>query len=225
MYTPSLADRVVGSVALRRRQALGRGIAVLLGRLEVDGLEHVPAHGPVVLAVNHRSLLDGPLIFGVLRRPASFLVKTEAFSRLMGPVLLSAGQVPVVRTRVDAAPVRLALRVLQAGGVVGIFPEGSRGDGLARVAKPGVGYFAMRAGAVVVPVACHGTDAMSHRNTLGRPGAQIIFGEPIAVERYPPSRPLNRRLVADTTEQIRVALADLVAGTTRRPQLRKATAA
>jgi 1-acyl-sn-glycerol-3-phosphate acyltransferase len=224
MYTPTVADRVAGSVALGRRQALGRGIAALLGRLEVVGLDQVPDHGPVVLAVNHRSLLDGPLVFGFLARPASFLVKDEAFTRFMGPVLLSAGQVPVVRTRVDAAPVRLALQVLRAGGVVGIFPEGSRGHGEVRVAKPGVGYLAMRAGAVVVPVACHGTDHMTHRHTLRRPAAQMIFGEPILVDRYPSNRPLNRRLVAHTTEQIRVALADLVAGT-RRPQLRKATAA
>lgn len=225
MYTPTLADRVAGSAPLRRRQSLGRAIARALGRVEVSGLDRVPDDGPVVIAVNHRSALDGVVIFGVVSRPVNWVVKDAAFTPLMGPVLRSAGQVPVVRDQIDPAPIRLCLRVLQAGGVVGIFPEGSRGDGLVRQAKPGVGYFALRAGATVVPVAFHGTAAMTHRRTVRRPVPRMIFGAPIPVERHPADQPLNRRLVAQTTEQIRVALAELVAATTPWPDARKAAAA
>jgi 1-acyl-sn-glycerol-3-phosphate acyltransferase len=210
MYEPSLTDRVTGSAMLARREKLGRGIGHALGRLDVLGLENVPRGGPLVVAGNHLSFWDGPLIFAHFPRPVTFLVKSEMFIGPVAPVLRSAGQVAIVRGRVDRAPIRLALEVLAGGGVVGIFPEGSRGDGLASTAKPGVGYLALRSGASVVPVACHGTDAMEHRRTFGRPAARMVFGPPIPVERAADHQPLNRRAVARTTEQIRAALAALV---------------
>jgi len=147
MYAPPLIDLVAGSPALRRRQALARLLARGLARMTVAGLENVPASGPVVLAVNHRDFLDGPLLFAFVHRPVAFLTKSEAYTRRSAPLLATTGQIPLVRTRPDVAAVRSALRVLRAGGVVGVFPEGTRGDGLVRTAKPGVGYFALRTGA------------------------------------------------------------------------------
>ncbi|MDQ2795868.1 MAG: 1-acyl-sn-glycerol-3-phosphate acyltransferase, partial [Actinomycetota bacterium] len=140
-------------------------------------------------------------------------------------VLHSAGQIPITRAHVDVAAIRLCVDILRAGGVIGIFPEGSRGDGLVRTIKPGVGYVALRSGAAVVPVACHGTDAISHRHSVRRPAARIVFGAPITVDRHPDNRPLNRRTVAAVAEQIRVALADLVASTAHGEPQRKAAAA
>jgi 1-acyl-sn-glycerol-3-phosphate acyltransferase len=215
MYAPTLADRVSGSDPLRRRQAVGRTLARLLGRVDVCGLDEFPLDGPVVLAVNHRAFLDGPLLFGIVERPISFLVKVEAFTPRMTPVLQGAGQIPVVRHRLDIAPLRLAVRVLRAGGIVGIFPEGARGDGLARTAKPGVGYFALRTGAKVVPVACHGTAEMTHRRSFGRPAVRFVFGAPLDVGHVPDGELVNRRRVLAAAEQIRASLADLVAATSR----------
>jgi 1-acyl-sn-glycerol-3-phosphate acyltransferase len=212
MREPTLGERVHGSPELRRRQATARRLAAALARVEVVAADAVPVTGPVVLAVNHRSLLDGPLLFGFTPRPVSCLVKAEAFTPRMAPFLRSAGQIPLVRDAIDVAPVRLCLRIVRAGGVLGIFPEGTRGDGLARTAKPGVGYFALRSGAVVIPVACLGTYEMARRRGVRRPVARLTFGRPIRVERHPDDLPLNRRLVAATTESIRSALAALVAG-------------
>ncbi len=211
MYAPTLSERVHGSAALRRRQAVGRGLAHVLGRLELHGTRRVPRTGPVLLAVNHRDFLDGPLLFGLVPRPVSFLVKADAFTPAMTPLLRGSGQIPVQRPRPDPAAVRVALRILRAGGVVGVFPEGSRGDGLARSAKPGVGYLALRSGAAVVPVACHGTDALARG--LRRPRVQITFGRPVAVERVPDAHRLSRRAVAAQAERLRAALADLVTAT------------
>jgi 1-acyl-sn-glycerol-3-phosphate acyltransferase len=209
MYEPSIADRISGSAPLRRRQATGRLLARSLTRLEVNGLENVPAGGPVVLAVNHRDFFDGPLVFGFVRRPVNFLVKIEAFTPRAGPFLRTTGQIPVIRTRHDYPAIRLTLRLLRAGGVVGIFPEGSRGDGLARTVKPGVGYFALRTGAAVVPIACHGTDSIKNRRWR-RPRVRITVGEPLHFERVPEGRRVRRADVLEATERIRAALAGLV---------------
>lgn len=224
MYTPTIADRVAGSAPLRRRQVLCRVASRALARIEVTGLARIPARGPVVLAVNHRDFLDGPLLFGLIGRPVTFIVKSQAFTRRMAPVLLSAGQLPVARGRIDPVPVRTSLRVLLDGGVVGIFPEGSRGDGMVRTARPGVGWLALHAGALVVPVACHHTELLSARRSLRRPLVRIVFGSPIPVEQHPPGRPLNRRTAAATTEVIRAALSDLVAETSLQPLRSKAPA-
>jgi 1-acyl-sn-glycerol-3-phosphate acyltransferase len=213
MYIPTVADRIFGSAPLRRRQALGRALVRVLGRIEVRGLDNVPATGGLVLAVNHRAFLDGPLLFGIVDRPVSFLVKVEAFTPPLTPFLRGSGQIPVVRHRHDPGPIRLALRILQGGGVVGIFPEGSRGDGLAGRAKPGVGYLALRTGARVVPVAWHGTDELTRRRTVRRPAARVTFGAPMDMGHAPPGQLVNRRRVLAATEQIRLALAELVAAT------------
>jgi len=208
---PTILSRVVGSPQLSRRQALARGISTGLGQVRIQGLRVVPADGPVLLAMNHRSLLDGPLLFGFVQRPVSCLVKSEAFTPWLGPLLRSSGQIPVRRDVVDAGAVRLGLRTLRAGGVVGIFPEGTRGHGLVETAKPGVGYLALRSGATVIPVACSGTSQMAHRRGRRRPPAVLLFGEPILVDRWPDERALKRGVAAAATETIRIALAALVA--------------
>jgi 1-acyl-sn-glycerol-3-phosphate acyltransferase len=211
MPEPALTARVNGSALLRRRQGLARVISVSLGRVAIEGVTPIPDTGPVLLAVNHRSLLDGPLLFGAVRRPVSCLVKVEAFTRWVGPVLRSSGQIPVRRDGGDAPAVLLCLRILRAGGIVGIFPEGTRGHGLVDTAKPGVGYLALRAGATVIPVACSGTSAMAHRRGWRRPPAVLLFGEPIVMDRWPDGQVLKRGVAAAATEGIRVVLAGLVA--------------
>lgn len=211
MPEPTLAARVDGSPALRRGQALARGIAASLGQVRVAGLGAIPPTGPVLLAVNHRSLLDGPVLFGAVDRPVNCLVKVEAFTPWLGPLLRSSGQISVRRDGGDAPAVRLCLRILCAGGIVGIFPEGSRGHGLVETAKPGVGYLALRTGATVIPVACAGTSEMAHRRNWRRPPAELLFGEPIVMDRWPDGRVLKRGVAAAATEGIRVALAALVA--------------
>jgi 1-acyl-sn-glycerol-3-phosphate acyltransferase len=212
MYAPTIADRVAGSAPLRRRQFAARVLARGLGRIDVNGLDRVPATGPLVLAVNHRDFLDGPLLFGFMHRPVCFLVKIEAFTPRATPFLRGTGQIPVVRNSMDVAAVRHCLRILHGGGVLGLFPEGTRGDGLVRTAKPGVGYFALRTGARVVPVACHGTDSLKHRR-LRRPQVRITFGEALDLGFVPAGRRVSRAAMLTATEQVRVTLAALVSAT------------
>lgn len=191
-------------------QKTSRRLCRALSRLQVSGLEHIPATGGVVLAINHRSMLDGPLVFGFVPRPVSCLVKAEAFESRLRPILVNSGQIPVVRDAVDPRPVRLCLDIVRAGGIIGVYPEATRGDGLVRHAKPGVGWFALHSGAPVVPVAVTGTYEMTHRG-IRRPVATLTVGEPIRVGKHPDGVPLNRRVVAEVTEDIRGRLAALVA--------------
>jgi 1-acyl-sn-glycerol-3-phosphate acyltransferase len=213
---PSIEERVTGSPQLRSRQRLGRRLSRAMGRLELSGLERIPPIGPVILAANHQSFMDGPLLFGFVDRVVSCLVKAEAFAPVAGQagqLLIGGAQIPVLRGEIDAAPVRLALEVLNAGGVLGIFPEGTRGNGQMTSAMPGVGYFARKTGAIVVPIAIHGSAMMTHGRRINRPRVRIVVGEPLAFERARPGRPLDRRDWIAATEQIRLAIAELVSTT------------
>jgi 1-acyl-sn-glycerol-3-phosphate acyltransferase len=153
------------------------------------------------------------VLFGALDRVVSCLVKAEAFRGPLAPILNSCAQIPVHRERVDPTPVHLGVELLRAGGVLGVFPEGTRGDGCVTHGKPGAGYFALRSGAVVVPVALHGTSQMVRRRSLRRPVVRMIASAPLPFARYPDDAVLTRREVAETAEGIRVRLAALVAET------------
>jgi len=211
---PSLTERVSGSELLRKRQLLGRRMTWTSSRVEITGLDRIPETGPVILAANHSSFMDGALLFGFVDRPVSCLVKAEAFALAWGRagrILIEGAQIPVLRGKIDRAPVRLGLDLLEAGGVLGIFPEGTRGDGRVERTMPGVGYFALRTGAVVVPVAIQGSADMTHRRTLARPRVRMAVGAALTFERA--TVPLHRRDWVYAAERVRLALADLVRAT------------
>jgi 1-acyl-sn-glycerol-3-phosphate acyltransferase len=116
-----------------------------------------PAEGPVVFACNHIGWLDGPLLGIVAPRPVHALTKREMFEGRLGRFLHAAGQIPLDRFAADPGAVRSCLRVLEDGGAVGIFPEGTRGPGTYDVLHHGATYLALASGAPVVPVTMIGT--------------------------------------------------------------------
>lgn len=123
------------------------------GHLEVHGREHIPPAGtPLILAANHRHGLD-PFVLARGLPPQSgrrvqFMAKRELFLPGLGAVLRRGGTFPVDRDSQDVGSVRTALRVLQAGGTLGIFPEGSRSGGQMH---GGVALLALKGRAPVVP--------------------------------------------------------------------------
>jgi 1-acyl-sn-glycerol-3-phosphate acyltransferase len=165
----------------------------------------VPSTGPVVLVANHSSLADGPLVLGLVGRRLVFLVKRELFRGLMGRGLFRIGQIAVRRGEVDRAPLLAAQGVLRGGGMVGVFPEGTRGTGEATSAHNGAAWLARSTGAVVLPVACRGTYRRSGTPRRFRPRVDVLVGEP-----FPVNAERGRAGLAAATEQIRVALYDLV---------------
>jgi 1-acyl-sn-glycerol-3-phosphate acyltransferase len=159
-----------------------RPIAVqVIGRrwpVTVHHPELVPASGGVILAANHIGLLDGPLMATYAPRPVHALTKREMFESRLGGLLRATGQIPLDRYATDPGAVRTALRVVRGGGVLGIFPEGTRGGGDFRRFHHGAAYLALVTGAPVVPVTLIGTRAPGSARSIPDPGEAIdvVFG-------------------------------------------------
>lgn len=170
----------------------------------VHGREHVPAHGGVILASNHIGIIDGPLLAIFAPRPVHALTKAEMFEGRSGAFLRHAGQIRLDRAQSDPWAVKACLRVLRDGGVVGIFPEGTRGDGELRRFHRGAGYLALVSGAPVVPVTILGTRLPGGgKSSLPpkRSRLDIVLGAPVAVTPQP--WPRTREQVAATTALLR----------------------
>lgn len=165
--------------------ALGRRIVLDLLRWEIEGLDNLPAEGPAILASNHVSYLDPPLIGALVKRPVYFMAKDEVFQvPLLGSFLRSIGTFPVRRGRPDVRAVRHALRILERGEILGIFPEGTRNrTGDLRAVQPfraGIGWLAIRSRAPVIPIAIDGYVPWSGRPDWTRPTRmRLTFGEPL----------------------------------------------
>ena len=210
------------SQALRRKDdparqsiplAVGRRITKVLWRLlfriEIRGLEHLPKTGPVLIAGNHTGWLDGPLVQMLLPRPCSFLVKSELYDTPFRPILEFSRQIPIRRGTPDRTALRRALSVLNGGGVLGVFPEGTRGVGALESVQHGIGYIALRANCPVIPVVCTGTaEALPKGAKLPkfRTPISIVFGPTFTLEVT--GNPRARSTVAAAAEQIRLRLLD-----------------
>jgi 1-acyl-sn-glycerol-3-phosphate acyltransferase len=145
------------------RTALGLCVPIvrLWGRLEVEGLEHVPAEGPLVIAGNHDSYWD-PVVIGIAamkRRQIRALAKSSLWKvKGMNRVLSGMGQIPIVRGTGDADALDRAIAELRDGACIGIFPEGTRSLGRTLRPRSGLGRLvAAVPEAVVVPVAVEGS--------------------------------------------------------------------
>lgn len=187
--------------------------AVLRRRYDIrlHGLEHVPATGPVILAANHIGVLDGPLLGLFSPRPVHALTKREMFHGRTGRFLLRAGQIPVDRYTVDPRAIRVSLRVLRDGGVVGIFPEGRRGDGELHRFHHGASYLALVTGAPVVPVVFLGTrEPGGGINSVPPRGSRfdLVYGPPVRLKARP--WPRTPGMVRETSMLLRERLRETV---------------
>jgi len=193
----------------RPLKVIGRGLFRLARDIRVGRSDRVPSRGPVLLAGNHRGVLDGPLVVAFVPRPARFLAKSELFRGWVVKPLGWLGQIPVDRGRPDREALRRAVAVLRDGHVLGMFPEGTRGAGELTSVQHGIAYVALRVpGVPIVPVACLGTErAMPKGSKLPRfrSRVDIVFGEPFTVD--VPANPRARSAVAHAAEQIRQHLA------------------
>jgi 1-acyl-sn-glycerol-3-phosphate acyltransferase len=159
----------------------------LLWRVKVEGRENVPTHGPAVLAANHQSFCDSFFLPLALRRRLTYVAKAEYFDNWRTAWFFRAsGQIPMQRGGGDASQRALdtATEVLQAGGLLGIYPEGTRApDVRLHRGHTGVARLALRCDVPIIPVGLVGTRAVQPPGSLFmRPfhSVTIRFGPPMA---------------------------------------------
>jgi len=150
-------------------------------RMRVEGAGHLPPSGPVILAANHRSNMDPVLLGAAVTRPVAYMAKVELFVWPLGWILRLIGQFPVQRGGIDREALRRTSAVLARGGVLGLFPEGTRGDGSFASVHPGLAYIVLRERCPVLPVAIFGTERVRRRFgwlPFATP-VRIVIGPPI----------------------------------------------
>jgi 1-acyl-sn-glycerol-3-phosphate acyltransferase len=178
--------------------------------VQIHGAEHVPTTGAVILTCNHIGLYDGPLLTSSAPRLVHALVKQEMFEGAGGPIFRGLGQIEVERAGVDPRAVKQAVRVLRGGGVVAIYPEGTRGRGDVAHSRLGAAYLALVTGAVVVPVAHLGTrlDGQSvHAVPQRGQRLDLVFGAPLRAGTSPVQWPRRSDVVQALAEDLRRGLA------------------
>ncbi|MBL9134213.1 MAG: 1-acyl-sn-glycerol-3-phosphate acyltransferase [Verrucomicrobiales bacterium] len=197
---------------------LSRLVFALYFRVRSAGADNVPAHGPFILASNHASFADPPLVGSECLRPISYLARETLFSNpVFGHVLRRVGCVPVDRDGASGKGLKTILeRLLEGDGII-LFPEGTRStDGQLQKGRAGVGLIVLKSQAPVVPVRVFGTfEAFGRRHSVPRPRPVAVrFGPPLHFqaareEMANASRPRIKELYQEVADQIMEAVADL----------------
>ncbi len=154
----------------------------LMLRLEVRGAENVPLSGPVVLASNHLSLWDPPVLGSASPRRSRFMAKSELFFPIFGTIISWLGAFPVKRGGADRGAIKYGIDILKNGGTLAVFPEGTRSkDGLLGNPEPGAMMMGIKANATIIPTYIYGTDMKRHSNWY--PKVIVTFGKPLEFDR------------------------------------------
>ena len=151
----------------------------IMFRMDIQGEEHIPEEGGVVLCCNHMSNFDPTTMAAFVKREVRYIAKKELFSnRLSAALMYGLGAFPVDRETTDMKALKTAIKLLKNGEVLGIFAEGTRvKEGDAQAAKAGVALFALKGNAPIVPI------AISSRYRF-RSMVHIRYGEPIYLDEY-----------------------------------------
>jgi 1-acyl-sn-glycerol-3-phosphate acyltransferase len=203
-------------IVLRGAAFLARQIGRTAMSIRVEGLDNVPRTGPLIVAANHLSNADPPIVVGwltpALGRPMHILAKEQLFVGPLGAFLRSQGVTPVRAGGSDIDAYRAAMAVLERGDVLCIFPEGTRSKtGELGEAKPGAAMLATRSGAPILPVGISGTDTFLGRDKkMPRFRSRVIVrvGKPFSVA-LDPAKP-RRAALEDVTAKIMGAIAKLI---------------
>jgi 1-acyl-sn-glycerol-3-phosphate acyltransferase len=152
-------------------------------RLRVTGAEHVPGEGAAIIAPNHKSFFDSFFIAVCTRRQLRFMGKSELFEGRKGSLLLKLGAFPVRRGQSDTEAIETAREILRQGGLLALFPEGTRVRDPDELGNPkrGAGRLALETGAPLVPCAISGTEKLFAGPFPKPKRVQVAFAEPIDV--------------------------------------------
>jgi 1-acyl-sn-glycerol-3-phosphate acyltransferase len=152
-------------------------------RLHIEGAERIPESGPAVITPNHKSFWDSFFIAAATRRHLRFMGKAELFEGPFGRLFVRLGAFPVKRGEADAQALETARTILRQGGLLAMFPEGTRVRDPETLGLPkrGAGRLAIEARAPLVPAAITGTERLFAGPFPKPRRVQLAFGEPIPV--------------------------------------------
>jgi 1-acyl-sn-glycerol-3-phosphate acyltransferase len=175
------------------------------------GSENVPPSGPVIMAPNHFSFMDHFFTGAFTRRKVRFMAKSQLFSKPFVWIYSPGGVFPVRRGARDEEAFITAETILAGGGCVAMYCEGgrSRTGKLAERPKPGIGRLALESGAMIVPVAIHGSSKVRNWKKLQFPKVTVQYGEPFRYEQLAEPGREQQQAVA---EEIFAAIKELYAG-------------
>jgi 1-acyl-sn-glycerol-3-phosphate acyltransferase len=177
-------------------------------RGRVEGAEHVPKQGPLVVVANHASDFDPPILSNCVRRPVSYMAKEELFDvPVLAPAIRLYGAYPVKRGSADRSAIREALKQLEQGWAVGVFLQGTRTvDGRIAAPKLGAALIAAKAQAPLLPVSLWGTHRILPK------GSKVPRSRPLTVRigaPIPPPAKTDKALLQQATEQCATAIHQL----------------
>jgi 1-acyl-sn-glycerol-3-phosphate acyltransferase len=173
--------------------SLSKAIAKTFFSYRVFGAENLVEEGPCIIAANHCSYLDPPLVGVAFRRGIHYLARKSLLDvPVLGPILPELNVIPVDQKNADRSALMGAIRVVRNGGAVLIFPEGTRSlDGQLQEAQPGIGMIAAKSGAPIVPVAIRGSFEILPRGAMIPKSGQISLSI---------GAPLQMRSVSETRD-------------------------
>ncbi len=186
-----------------------RLILLIVTIRDVKGHENIPRHGAFILASNHFSVGDPPILTGIFPRRIAWMAKKELFDvPLFGKLYHMGGFIPVRRFEGDLRALRMSQRALRRGLVLGMFPEGTRSGGRLGPGEPGSALIALRAAVPILPVAIWGTENVKlPRDLFRRTRVKIRYGK---LFRLPESPRVTKKQVASGTEEIMRRIAELL---------------
>jgi 1-acyl-sn-glycerol-3-phosphate acyltransferase len=174
-----------------KRETLKKIIHFLLDHLttvEYRGAENIPPSGGVIIATNHNSRIDIPLLFANPVRPDITALVADKYqnSAFFRWFTLTAGGIWIDRSKADFAAFRLAAEIIHEGRSLGIAPEGTRSDGALIEGKSGTVLLAIRTGVPVVPVGIAGSEtAFTELRHFRKPKLIVSFGSPLTFAPIP----------------------------------------
>jgi 1-acyl-sn-glycerol-3-phosphate acyltransferase len=184
--------------------ALVRGIVAPLFRvyfrMHVSGAEYIPSEGAAIVAPNHKSFWDSFFIGVCTRRHVRFMAKTELIEARYGRLLVRLGAFPVRRGQADADALETARTLLRQGGLLALFPEGTRIRDPDNLGHPrrGAGRLALETGVPLVPCAIAGTEKIFRGGFPVPRRVQVAFSPPIPVSELAATPHSASQLVEDT---------------------------
>jgi 1-acyl-sn-glycerol-3-phosphate acyltransferase len=183
--------------------ALVRGIVSPLFRvyfrMHVSGAESIPREGPAIVAPNHKSFWDSFFIGVCTRRHVRFMAKTELIEARYGRLLVRLGAFPVRRGQADEDALETARAILGQGGLLALFPEGTRIRDPDNLGHPrrGAGRLALDTGAPLVPCAITGTEKIFRGGFPVPRRVQLAFSPPVSVSELAPSPEAASELIEE----------------------------